>query len=62
MYQTLIGQGVRLLKPKGHFLFEIGYGQKERIQSLCSRFKELQLLRIREDQRGIPRTFVLQKM
>lgn len=60
-YAQLTQVSSRLLKPKGHLIFEIGFGQADRIRGVCERQSELKLLQIRQDQQGIPRTFVLQK-
>lgn len=60
-YEQLIGVSSRLLKPEGYLIFEIGFGQADRIRGVCERQSELKLLQIRQDQQRIPRTFVLQK-
>lgn len=60
-YAALIDVSTRLLKPNGYLVFEIGFGQSDRIRAVCERQSALRLLQIRKDQLGIPRTFVLQK-
>jgi release factor glutamine methyltransferase len=60
-YTEILDQAERLVKRKGHFVFEIGYGQVERIQKLCETRKAWELHQIRGDQRGVPRVFVLQR-
>jgi len=61
-YQFVLKTSGRLLKPGGYLVFEIGYGQEERIKSVCSRQKVVSLLTIRKDQHSIPRVFVLRKL
>ncbi len=58
-YDALLKSSARILKGGGVLVFEIGYGQSERIQSLIR--SEFSLKEIRPDHQGIPRTFVLQK-
>ncbi len=58
-YDALLKSSARILKAGGFLVFEIGYGQSERIQSLIR--SEFSLKEIRADHQGIPRTFVLQK-
>jgi release factor glutamine methyltransferase len=60
-YTGILSQSLRLLKPGGFLVFEIGFGQIDRIQALYGRFREFRLLEIRNDYREIPRTVVLQK-
>jgi release factor glutamine methyltransferase len=59
-YETLLKSSSRILKSGGFLIFEIGYGQSERIQSLIQ--SQFSLKEIRADYQGIPRTFVLQKI
>ncbi len=59
-YETLLKSSSRILKSGGFLIFEIGYGQSERIQSLIH--SQFSLKEIRADHQGIPRTFVLQKI
>lgn len=58
-YLMLLEQGGRLLRPGGYLIFEIGFGQLERIRSLCQTQTLLRLQDARNDFRGIPRTLVL---
>lgn len=60
-YTEILAQAARLLTAGGFLVFEIGFGQCDRLQSLCRRFLEFRVLEIRSDYREIPRTFVLQK-
>lgn len=59
-YETLLKSSSRILKSGGFLIFEIGYGQSERIRSLIH--SQFSLKEIRADYQGIPRTFVLQKI
>jgi release factor glutamine methyltransferase len=54
-YQSLISEAKRMLKPGGYFVFEIGFGQSDRIRNLCKQ----SLVSVRKDQQGIDRGFVL---
>jgi release factor glutamine methyltransferase len=60
-YETLLKSSLRILKSGGFLIFEIGYGQSERIQALVREHPDFSLKEIRDDYQRIPRTFVLQK-
>lgn len=60
VYSALLKQALRLLKPMGYLVFEIGFGQESRIAALCETFA-FTLVEVRNDHRSIPRTFVLRK-
>ena len=49
------------LKTGGHFLFEIGFDQRERVEQLIDR-NSWKLLDIYNDLQGIPRTVALEKL
>jgi release factor glutamine methyltransferase len=57
--RRLVPQALRILRPRGFLIFEIGYNQQERISSLFS--EGWQSIRLREDLSGIPRIVVAQK-
>ncbi|HEY7161545.1 MAG TPA: HemK/PrmC family methyltransferase [Acidobacteriota bacterium] len=61
-YETLLLSSERILKSAGFLIFEIGYGQSERIKALVRRVQSFNLIEIRADHQEIPRTFVLQKI
>ena len=56
--RRLVSESPRHLKPGGHLLIEIGFGQHERVASLTDP-RVWTLLDIRRDLQGIPRTVVL---
>ncbi|HEV2862529.1 MAG TPA: peptide chain release factor N(5)-glutamine methyltransferase [Pyrinomonadaceae bacterium] len=58
--RRLVADAPRFLKPGGHLLVEIGYGQHERVRSLVDP-GAWALLGIREDLQGIPRTVALRR-
>ena len=60
LIRRLLHEAPRFLKPAGHFIFEIGFGQGQSIGSLIEP-KVWELLEIRNDLQGIPRTVVLRK-
>ena len=60
-YSGILQQASHVLKPFGYLVFEIGYGQSERIQEVCARKTEFELVQMRKDQRDVIRTFVLRK-
>jgi len=62
MYISLLAQAARLLKPRGNLVFEIGYGQSQRIQAVSDAERQFKLIQIRRDHQAIPRVFVLQKL
>jgi release factor glutamine methyltransferase len=57
--RRLLNEGRPFIRPGGHLLFEIGFGQSEPIEKLIDR-RVWNLIEIRKDLQGIPRTFVLQ--
>jgi release factor glutamine methyltransferase len=59
VYESLLLQSARILKPGGFLVFEIGFGQRERIEKLCAQHTQFRILDIRIDASGIPRAFVL---
>lgn len=61
-YGSLLKSSVRILKNEGCLIFEIGYGQSERLQTLVHKHPYFSLKEIRYDHQKIPRTFVLQKI
>jgi methylase of polypeptide subunit release factors len=61
-YDVLLDSSSRILKRGGFLVFEIGFGQSERIQSLVRTNQNFSLKQIREDHQRIPRTFVVQKI
>lgn len=61
-YDTLLKSSSRILKNGGFLVFEVGYGQSEKIQAIVRTNMSFSLKEIREDHQKIPRTFVLQKI
>lgn len=59
--RRLLVEAGSFLKTGGHFLFEIGFDQSERVEQLidCNTWK---LLEIHKDLQGIPRTVALEKL
>jgi release factor glutamine methyltransferase len=60
-YSDLLRVSELLLRPNGYLVFEIGFDQEFRIRKICDEQSALHLLKVRRDQAGIPRTFVLRK-
>ncbi len=50
-----------LLKPGGHFVMEIGFGQAARVRQMAAERGALELLRFEKDHAGIDRTAVIRK-
>lgn len=61
VYETLLKSSLRVLKAGGFLVFEIGYGQRDQMKSLCQAYSVFNMREIRLDHQRIPRTFVLQK-
>jgi release factor glutamine methyltransferase len=57
--RRLVAEAPRLLKPGGHLLVEIGFGQHEQVAALVDP-RVWTLLDIRKDLQGIPRTVALE--
>jgi release factor glutamine methyltransferase len=55
----LLDETRALLRPGGHFIFEIGFGQSQAVQQLIDP-RVWELIEIRADLQKIPRVFVLQ--
>jgi len=60
-YRSAIQQSSYLLKPGGYLVLEIGYGQADRIKTVCDSVPEFNMLRIRKDQHNIDRVVLLQR-
>jgi release factor glutamine methyltransferase len=58
--RRLLVDAVNYLKPGGHFLFEIGFDQREAVEQLIDK-KAWKLMDIHDDLQGIPRTVALEK-
>jgi release factor glutamine methyltransferase len=58
--RKLLSEAPAHLQPGGYFVFEIGFDQSEVVQNLINA-DVWELLEIRSDLQGIPRTVVLQK-
>jgi release factor glutamine methyltransferase len=58
--RRLLSQAPRFLRVGGNLVFEIGFGQKERVQELIDP-NVLDLVEIRKDYQGIPRVVVLER-
>jgi release factor glutamine methyltransferase len=54
-YASLTSEAMRMLKSGGYFVFEIGFGQAERIRNVCGPIS------VRKDAQGIERVFVMRK-
>jgi release factor glutamine methyltransferase len=61
-YGSLLKSSAQVLKNEGFLIFEIGYGQSERLQTLVHKHPYFSLQEIRNDHQKIPRTFVLKKI
>ena len=57
--RRLLNESRPFIRPGGHLVFEIGFGQSEPIEKLIDR-RIWKLVEIRKDLQGIPRTFILQ--
>jgi release factor glutamine methyltransferase len=56
--RRLLAEAPRHLKPRGHLLLEIGFGQHEQVAALLDP-RAWQLLAIHKDLQGVPRTVAL---
>jgi release factor glutamine methyltransferase len=57
IYERLIPQARRVLKPRGWLILEIGYGQRPALLKLL---KDWTVVTVRDDLRGIPRVILAQ--
>ena len=60
--QSILTVSRSALRPNGHLITEIGYGQDDRVQHLASRFPEFVLEAMIEDLQRIPRVMVLRRL
>jgi len=58
--RRLLNDAPRHLRPGGQFIFEIGYGQDEAVRDLIDQ-TSWELIEIKKDLQGIPRTVVLRR-
>jgi len=58
---AVLDAAVRALRPGGWLIMEFGFGQDDEVEQRIAARPELQLLRIRADLQGIPRTAVIRK-
>ena len=58
--RALLRETPPLVQPGGHFIFEIGFGQREAVERLVDR-ATWELIDVKSDLQKIPRTAVLQK-
>jgi release factor glutamine methyltransferase len=59
--RRLVREAATFLKSGGHFVFEIGFGQREAVKLLIDE-QVWKLIEVRTDLQKIPRTFVLEKI
>jgi len=59
VYNDLLASARHLLRPGGWLVFEIGWGQLDRVQAMCEKHP-MRLQNVRNDSQGIPRTITLQ--
>lgn len=60
--QSILTVSRSALRPNGHLITEIGYGQDDRVQHLASSFPEFVLEAMIEDLQRIPRVMVLRRL
>lgn len=58
--EALVRQAAVRLAPAGRFLFEFGYGQADAVSRMVRATAALELLELRPDLQGIPRTAVVE--
>jgi release factor glutamine methyltransferase len=58
--KRLLNEALPCLRPGGHLVLEIGFGQSDRVRELID-LKVWELIEIKPDLRGIPRTVVIRK-
>jgi release factor glutamine methyltransferase len=60
--RPLIAQAALHLAPAGVLIFEFGVGQSDEIERLFSRAPTMELLELRRDLQGIPRTAIARRV
>jgi release factor glutamine methyltransferase len=58
--RTLLRGAPAHLRGGGHFIFEIGFGQRDAVERLVDQ-EQWNLIEVRKDLQGIPRTVILRK-
>jgi len=61
MIESIVHAARATLKPGGHLITEIGYGQEDRVRNLIRPFPEFQLESSVEDLQHIPRVMVVRR-
>lgn len=61
LIEALLWQAAASLAPSGRFLFEFGYGQADAVSRLVRATPSLELLELRHDLQGIPRTAIVSR-
>jgi release factor glutamine methyltransferase len=62
LVERLVECAAAYLEPDGHLLFEFGFGQDERVESLIERSKRFRLVELRRDLQGVARTAVTRRV
>jgi len=58
-YRNILSESELHLKPNGHIVFEIGYGQLNGIRDIISNTGHFELTDVKKDWRGIDRVIVV---
>lgn len=58
----VLNAAVEKLRPEGWLLMEFGYGQEEHVEGLVASRPALELVRVRADLQGIPRTAIIRRV
>jgi HemK-like putative methylase len=61
MYQRLIKESLRFLKPGGNLLFEFGAGQDKQVEGLIKRAGGYDGIEFKTDPAGVPRVVIVRK-
>jgi release factor glutamine methyltransferase len=62
LVERLAHEAADYLRPGGRLLFEFGFGQDERVESLIEGVDRLRLKELRRDLQGIARTAVVERL
>ena len=60
--EGVLDTAIEKLRPRGHLVMEIGFGQEPDVEELVAARPALRIVNVRTDLQGLPRTLVIQRL